>query len=542
MPRKRKTPQALHQNWFGYARRSQDREDRQVHSIVDQQKMIKEHYENLPPEEKCNRPLVMITEEDTAFHPGRVEYNKLMSLADEGKVYGVIAIQPNRISRNHYDTGAFIQRLVEGKIGCLETTLGKRYTKQDTNDIFMLTLEGAMSWKDSADKGERSRDAMRKRAKEGKIMGPAMYGYRNIILPDGTKTVEPIEGYEPKILHLFTLANTGTYSFSSLADEAWKIGLKTKTGKKLSPSYIEKILRHPIYKGWTRFDGIVEKGTHKAMVPEELWDHIQVVLATRSKPRSKPHNPQLRDLFTFGDVLSCPKCNGQLSPYRVVKETGKVYIYYDCISRGGKRNCGVRLRQEDLVKQLKQMLKSIELSEADMTDLREKLLQEHKDRNGQEGKLRHAAQREYDAVQASLIATFKRLDEAEKYGIRDEVEQELNNLKAKREHIQKRLNDLHDTGTDWIENVIRSFELFKLLQEAVIYGSERTRTMVLQAIGSNWTVNGEKLVAELRSPLKQIAQKGNHTSWWAGRDSNPRSQRQLVYSQSRLTTSVPTHG
>ncbi len=29
--------------------------------------------------------------------------------------------------------------------------------------------------------------------------------------------------------------------------------------------------------------------------------------------------------------------------------------------------------------------------------------------------------------------------------------------------------------------------------------------------------------------------------WWAGRDSNPRSQRHLVYSQTRLTTSVPTH-
>ena len=29
--------------------------------------------------------------------------------------------------------------------------------------------------------------------------------------------------------------------------------------------------------------------------------------------------------------------------------------------------------------------------------------------------------------------------------------------------------------------------------------------------------------------------------WWAGRDSNPRSQRHLVYSQTRLTASVPTH-
>src|SRR5207237_973069 len=138
--------------------------------------------------------------------PGRPVVNTLLQLADHGEVHGLIVVHPNRVSRNHADSGAFVQRLVEGAIPCLDTTSGKRYTGADSNDIFMLTLEGAMSWKDSRDKGDRILQAMRMRAAEGRHMGPARLGYRAAYRPDGTKVLELMPEQAAVIRRVFELA------------------------------------------------------------------------------------------------------------------------------------------------------------------------------------------------------------------------------------------------------------------------------------------------------------------------------------------------
>src|SRR5439155_12707995 len=102
-------------------------------------------------------------------------------------------------------------------------TGGKRYTGADSNDIFMLTLEGAMSWKDSRDKGDRILQAMRMRAAEGRHMGPARLGYRAAYRPDRTKVLELVPEQAAVIRRVFELAEAGAYSLQDLANEAWRM-------------------------------------------------------------------------------------------------------------------------------------------------------------------------------------------------------------------------------------------------------------------------------------------------------------------------------
>lgn len=108
MPRKAKLRKAAKQYWIGYPRKSTDTEDKQVHSIGDQKKMIENHYHDLPEEERRHRPLKMLPESESAFKTGRPIFGQIMNMADEGKVHGLIAVQPNRISRNHADSGRFM--------------------------------------------------------------------------------------------------------------------------------------------------------------------------------------------------------------------------------------------------------------------------------------------------------------------------------------------------------------------------------------------------------------------------------------------------
>lgn len=521
MPRKKKLKKASKQYWIGYARKSTDTEDKQVHSIDDQKDMIRKHYENLPIEEKQNLPLMMLDESRSAFSVGRPIFKQMMTMAQEGQVHGVIAVQPSRISRNHYDTGAFIHTLVEGKIACLDTTLGKRYTKKDTSDIFMLTLEGAINWKDSADKGDRIRVAMQNRASEGRVMGPAKIGYRNACtVIEGKVTDRRVEidgAVAPKILRVFQFADSGTYSYAGLATEAGKMQLKGKKGAKLSASSMEQMIKDPVYKGYYRFMGQTVKALHEAIIPEALWDHVQLMMSQRRKPSAKPKNLNLRELFVFGSVLKCPKCSHTLSPYQA---KGGRYIYYDCKNR--QTHCNVRISQALLADQLEPFLQSVHIDQEEMKRLRDELLKEHTVRSGSETQRRQSLQKEYEKAQQNILDTFSTLKEAEAIGIGAEIRERIEGLKTQRDALQAELNKTHEAGSEWIEKVIRSFDLFKLLQEAMIYGNARTRELCFNAVGSNYSVQGEKLVCNLRSPLKQKAESNGHISWWAGLDSNQR--------------------
>src|SRR5205085_4442066 len=192
-------------------------------SLQDQEAMIQAYYERLPLMERQHLPLRLLQEAQSAYHPGRPVFNRILQMASRGEVHGVIVVHPNRISRNHSDSGVFVQRLVDRQIACLATTGGKRYTGADSNDIFMLTLEGAMSWKDSRDKGDRILQAMRMRAAEGRHMGPVPLGYQTLYRPDGTRVVELDAMKSPLVRRMFELAATGAYSTQALVADASKM-------------------------------------------------------------------------------------------------------------------------------------------------------------------------------------------------------------------------------------------------------------------------------------------------------------------------------
>src|SRR4051812_3072310 len=100
MARRKHSPAAA-QCWIGYCRKSTDTEDKQVHSLQDQAAMISGYYEGLPAAEREGRPLRLLQEARSAYHPGRPVFQGILHMASRGEVRGVIVVHPNRISRNH---------------------------------------------------------------------------------------------------------------------------------------------------------------------------------------------------------------------------------------------------------------------------------------------------------------------------------------------------------------------------------------------------------------------------------------------------------
>jgi len=518
---------AAKQYWVLYARKSSDDPKKQQMSLADQVEKGKEIYASFPEEERKAHPLkVLRPESGSAYEPKqkkRQSFQELLQMAERGEIYGVLSAQFNRISRNPADTGVFLQHMKNGTIHSFVATVGGRCsTGENSSDLFMLGVDGGIGCKDSQDKADVIRDRMTVRASEGKRMGWAATGYKNIAVVDGAKVrkfIEIDEEKAPKILRIFQVADTGIYSLVQLAEEAQKIGLLTREGpnkkaQPYSPQSIQKMLMNPVYKGIVRFNGVSVRANHDPIVPESLWDHVQLMLKGRSKPMAKPKDQQLRELFVFGSLLECPKCKRHLCPYRVMKkEKQRQYLYYECKNPNTK--CHICIPQPTLKKQLEPKLMEVSLTDDDLTDLRGLLLEEHEQRSAGEIAERRQLEQEYEAVQEEITGTIKVLSKAQSLGIGEETEKEIERLTARKNALQAQLKAVCEQGNAWIEQTIKCFTLFELLREAAICGSAATREISLNAIASNYSVEGEKLVCRLRSPLMQSSERRSCKTWWS---------------------------
>lgn len=512
-------PSQLQRHWVAYCRKSTDTEDKQVHTLDDQEKMAREYYESLPASEKKNHPLKLLREARSAYKLGRPEFGKLLDMADKGEIYGVIVAQVNRISRNHADSGAFTQRLVEGKIERLDTAVERRhYHADDSNSIFMLTLEGVNSWKDSKDKSVRVKHAMKERAKEGKLMGRKPLGYLPYVQPDGKRETIVDEARAPMIRSLFALAATGVYSLKELATKAHEMGLVTRREKKITPSILQNLLRDPAYKGWVPFDGETHRnGQHPALVSEDLWNKVQIMLSGRSRDTARPQSFSLRERFIFGSKVKCGKCGRVLSPYRVKKKM-KDYTYYECKNPDSKcQNC---ISQAALVEQMDKQFLAIELGKSELEKVREHLLRIHAEKSKGETEQRKAINVEYEKVKDRIGDLLDERKQAEEMGVEEEWREKMGKLRERRDLLQAQLNAVHDEGNAWIDRLVGCFEQLRIAKEALTHGSPQIREAVLMALASNHSVIDGNLVLDWRSPYMESSQKEEHPEWWAILDSN----------------------
>ncbi len=520
MPRRKIIPKFVQQCTVGYCRKSTDTEDKQVRSLADQEKLIKDFYATLSETER-KFPLKIVHESRSAYHPGRPVFNEIMTDIDRGMVNAIVVLDPTRLSRNPEDTGRLIQRLAEGKLEQVMTVSGKRYSRSDTGQLFMLTLENTMSWKDSADKGARVKVTMWEKAKEGGTTGPAPIGYRNAGAVKGNRWMELDPDTAPKVQRLFILAATGAYTLDALTVEANALGLRTKASKRnadglpLQKTTLHHVLRNPSYKGVKLYMGEKYPAKHPPLVEVGLWEKVQMELSARATRGARPKDITLRELFTMAGCVRCGKClQRSLSPYKVKKGC---YIVYEC--KNPKTKCRNCINQEDLMAQLYEDIALLKFDDGDFELMRRTLREVHERETSGQTECRTALEREYRLVEQQITDVFMNIEEAKRMGIFDTVSMKLAQLRMRKEELQEAIQKLHDTSQGWIDHVVGCFELVKVAQRALQIGTPEQRLAVLKALSSSYVVCDKKLICDWLSPFKEKIN-GGDTNWLLGLDSN----------------------
>lgn len=349
-----------------YARKSSESDEKQALSIDSQ---IKE-MTALASKEKLN--VVEIRQEShSAKESGkRPVYNQLMLDISNGQFNGILTWAPDRLARNAGDLGAVVD-LMDSKHLFEIRTFGQTFTNSP-NEKFLLMILGSQAKLENDNRGINVKRGMRAKVEMGLRPGTAPTGYLNEKRIDRKchVIVDPERGHYIKQMYekVATEGWSGRKLYYWLKDE---VKFKTVNDKPLSLSNVFIILKNTFYYGvfeYPKGSGNWYTGVHTPLISKELFDKVQkqITLQREFDYGSKE--------FAFTKLIQCGKCGSGITAQEKYKYrqdgTKKRYVYYGC-TRSRDKQCKLQyIREEELMKQILEIIDTISL---DKLGMRQKL-------------------------------------------------------------------------------------------------------------------------------------------------------------------------
>lgn len=336
--------------YFLYARKSQDRDDRQVASIDDQ---ITEM--TLIAKRKGLKIVEIFKESRSAKSKGRPVFNDMMERIRKGEANGILCWKLNRLARNPYDGGEITGLLQESVITEIQTSQ-KSYYPHD--NVITIMVEFGMATQYSKDLSYDVQRGLRRKALERKWYPlpvlPAGYKHNPLRAerPEEDEIIPDPERFQ-KIKELWNLLGTGAYSIREIYDHADTLGLTNSKGKSYSYSSFHRIFQNPFYCGYFYWRDEMGKpirvnGKHTPMLTESQFEQVQQHLEQyKRETRNQSYE------FSYRGILSCGECGGYVTADRVRRATCS-----ECKKRFSTRNsdecprCHTRLDQMNNPSQL----------------------------------------------------------------------------------------------------------------------------------------------------------------------------------------------
>lgn len=200
---------------------------------------------------------------------------------------------------------------------------------------------------------QETKKGMMKKVEQGYwVFGHTMIGYR----PAGTalKALDPVEA--PLVRKCYELYATDRYTMKTLADEMYRLGLRSRSGKMLNYTKISRMLNCITYTGILKVLDKIYPGKHPAIVSTELFDKVHQIAKRRYAPDRERHE------YKFQHMLKCGMCGKRLRSSKAKKK----YKYYLC----RQDSCIARAIGEDKVEQMIiDALRTIQFNEGQVIEM-----------------------------------------------------------------------------------------------------------------------------------------------------------------------------
>lgn len=488
-------------NYYIYARKSTEAEDRQVLSIPAQI----DELQDLATNKQVHVLDPARTEAMSAKAPGRPIFGQLMQDIQDGKVQGVICWKLDRLARNPVDGGALIWALDQGKLK--EIITPSRSFTNNGDDKFWMQLEFGMAKKYVDDLSVSVKRGIKKKLESGGLSGRAPIGYLNDRL---NKTVVQDGERFHLIRRMWNLLLSGAYSVKrihEIASEEW--GLRSPVrmrtgGKRLALSHIYDMFRNPFYCGIIRRLGELYPGKHTAMVTVEEFEQAQRIVKRASHPKPQIHN------FPFTGLIRCGECGRMITADTHKKKSGLVFTYYHCTKR--RTECSQKyVRAGELEAQIKTFLDRLRVDERYGAWLESQLEEGSEEANAERTKAVNALERRIVSVrrQMQVLADLRTKEEIDP----EDYRTRYNALVAERTLLEQKLTQLGNDGHGWFEPARRAVSLLKQAKNCLGSGTSDEKRAILYAVGSNPQLKDGKLLISAKKPFQLLLERSQVPVW-----------------------------
>lgn len=199
-------------------------------------------------------------------------------------------------------------------------------TEETGDSMFGGLIERIIEWMDefySVRLSEEVKAKMTFVAETGKVQTVASYGYRS----DPVTDLAPIPEEAEWIRFIWRQLRAGK-SYRWCARQLNDAGQRTHRGGLFEARTIEYIVHNPIYKGYVRWtptgktlskriynspDTLVVKGKFLAIIPEDEFDSLLVILDERKRKRKKNEQPMTVKKHWLSGMLKCSDCGATLT-------------------------------------------------------------------------------------------------------------------------------------------------------------------------------------------------------------------------------------
>ncbi len=342
-----------------YSRKSSESEERQILSIDSQVK------EMLALAERENLEIIDIRREShSAKESGqRPVFKELLEDIRRGRYNGILTWAPDRLSRNAGDLGSLVDLMDQKKLIHIQTH-GQTFSNSP-NEKFLLMILCSQAKLENDNKSINVKRGLKTRVEMGLWPCPAPTGYvkekrmdrkcETLIDPDRAPIIKKV--------------------FEKVAYEKWsgrkvynwlklELNFRTLAGHKhLTLGNIYMILQNHFYYGvfeYPKNSGNWYTGKHTPLITKELYDQVQ------SQVKSNILRVENKE-FAFTKLMTCGLCGSGITAdekFKKLKDGGASrHVYYNCTKARDKDcKCGY-INEEDLIKQLQELVDDVDLNE-----------------------------------------------------------------------------------------------------------------------------------------------------------------------------------
>jgi site-specific DNA recombinase len=390
-----------------------------------------------------------------------------------------------------------------------------------------LAIELAFAKKNNDDLSVQVKEGFQTKRAHGQYPGPAPTGYLNSIIRPGERNIIPDPQKAPKVITLFEMASTGTYTLHDLWLEAQNLSLLSRQGHTLGKQTLVELLKRRVYAGFFQYgDTEWHVGSYESLITMDLFDKTQLAMGwVKHKSIDRPSTTSGRH-YPFKGLFLCEYCKFNITAYTKSKKlaSGDIaeYVFYTCTKKNTKIVCEeAQISSQVIEAEITARMHEFELSDKNAKECLTWLERFHRDYMHQKNQYRPVWLDEQRNAKKALDTLDEKLEQGviadERYKARAATHQET---------LARTTAQLGKSDTDanrWLELAKETFTSAVDLGEvfSVANNDERRRMMML--VGSNWYLGNKKVELTPRRPFDLLRHSSDNMLWRTRPDLNRRS-------------------